>query len=47
MHQNQGDLQLCQVTCQLKCSPLVITLKVVKAYRYKVVNIQSKLHVVL
>jgi len=44
-HQHQGVLLLCQVTCQLKCSPLVLTLKVVKAYRYKAVNIQSKLHI--
>ena len=44
---HQGVLLLYQVTCQLTHSPLVLTLEVVKGYCYKVVNIQSMLHIVL
>jgi hypothetical protein len=43
----QGVLLLYQVTCQLTHSPLVLTLKLVTNYCYKVVNIQSMLHIVL
>jgi len=40
---SSGSSSVIPVTCQLKCSPLVHTLKGVKKWCYQVINIQSRL----